>query len=478
MNRIAFLLILGVFVSAHSLAALIPDPERVQTVEIQTAIDSISKAGGGVLCLSGGDYVSGTIALKDNVTLRIDAGARLLGSVNPYDYAGYSIAEQDNNRMADKCSVRLMGLVVAERVHDIAITGSGVIDGRGLEVALAIDSLHHIGKRIDPAYNTRRMRPSIRPKLIDFEHVDGALIEDVGLRASAAWGLSLNNSNNIHVRNIYFVNRAYWNNDGIDIADCHNVLVDSCYIDSADDGIVLKSFDPDGGNDNITIRNCEIRSSANALKIGTETFGYVKNVNISNIRIFDTFRSAVAIESVDGAKVENIKVDNIDAKNTGNGIFVRLGHRRGDNTGCMKNIEISNLKCDIPFGRPDIDYDLRGPDINIIHNPFPNSITGIPGHKVENIRLKNITISHPGRGTKGMAYIGRYRIKDVPEEIDSYPEFHMFGELPAWGLYMRHVEGVDFENVKFLLRENDYRDAVVTDDVNRMIGEPYIQMPQ
>lgn len=108
--------------------------------------------------------------------------------------------------------------------------------------------------------------------------------------------------------------------------------------------------------------------------------------------------------------------------------------------------------------------------------PFPNSITGIPGHKVENIRLKNITISHPGRGTKGMAYIGRYRIKDVPEEIDSYPEFHMFGELPAWGLYMRHVEGVDLENVKLILRESDYRDAVVTDDVNGMKGEPHIQI--
>lgn len=456
-------------------AAIVPDKEKVQTETIQAAIDSISEAGGGVLRLSKGDYVTGTVALKDNVVISLESGARILGSLNPYDYAGYSIAGQDDNRMADKCSVRLMGLIVADGASNIGIVGEGTIDGRGLEVALAIDSLHHIGERIDPAYNTRRMRPSIRPKLIDFEHVDGAVIRDVNLRASAAWGLSLNNSRNIKVEGINLENRAYWNNDGIDIADCHNVLIEGCFINSADDGIVLKSFNPDDGNENVTIQNCEIRSSANALKIGTETFGYIRNVFINNIRIRDTFRSAVAIESVDGAHVENIIVDSIDAKNTGNGIFMRLGHRRGDDAGSMKNISISNLSCEIPFGRPDIDYDLRGPDINTIHNPFPNSITGIPGHRIENVRLKNISITHPGRGTKGMAYIGKYRIKDVPEEVSSYPEFHMFGELPAWGLYMRHIEGIEFDNVTFILRENDYRDAVVADDVNGVIGEAVIR---
>lgn len=475
MNRLK----LTVFVIATAIfgmkASIIPHPEKVQTEALQAAIDSISESGGGVLRLSEGDYVTGTLALKDNVTVCLDGGARILGSLNPYDYAGYAVAGQDDNRMADKCSVKLMGLIVAEGIHNIGLTGHGTIDGRGLEVALAIDSLHHIGERIDPAYNTRRMRPSIRPKLIDFEQVDGAVIEDVSLRASAAWGLSLNNSNNIKVCGIRFVNRAYWNNDGIDIADCHNVLVERCDINSADDGIVLKSFNPDGGNENITIRDCDIRSSANALKIGTETFGYVRNVNISNIRIRDTFRSALAVETVDGAEVENIRVDSIDARNTGNAIFMRLGHRRGDAPGCLRDVYVSNLNCEIPFGRPDENYDLRGPDINIIHNPFPNSITGIPGHRIENVRLENITVSHPGRGSKGMAYIGKYRIKNVPEEIASYPEFHMFGELPAWGFYIRHVNGIRFDNVKLILRGSDYRDAVVTDDVVDMAGEAVIQ---
>lgn len=126
----------------------------------------------------------------------------------------------------------------------------------------------------------------------------------------------------------------------------------------------------------------------------------------------------------------------------------------------------------IPFGRPDSEYDLRGPDINIIHNPFPASITGIPGHKVENVTLANIDIAYPGRGTKGMGYIGAYRYKDIPEQTNAYPEFHMFGELPAWGLFVRHVDGLTLDNVRMRCTAPDYRPVLVaTDDVTDLRGK-------
>lgn len=208
-----------------------------------------------------------------------------------------------------------------------------------------------------------------------------------------------------------------------------------------------------------------MRSSANAIKMGTESFGGFRRVRVERIRVADTFRSAIAIESVDGAVVDSIEVDGIDAVNTGNAFFVRLGHRRGEHPGSMSNVVIRNLRCEIPFGRPDEAYDLRGPDINTIHNPFPNSITGLPDAKISNITLENMEVSHPGRGTKGMGYIGRYRWDDVPEMRDSYPEFHMFGELPAYGLYARHIDGLHLRNVSFTLRAPDYRPAIVASDV-------------
>ena len=264
---------------------------RAYPFDIQSAIDSVSALpGGGTVVVPSGITVTGSVLLKDDVTLHLDKGAVILGSVNPYDYEGYNTEDEKDSKMADKCSKPLFALISAKNAKNIAITGEGLIDGRGLELALAIDSLHHTGERIDPNYNFRRMRPSIRPKLIDFDSVENVTITGIGLKSSASWGLSLNKCSDVVIKGIDFENRAYWNNDGIDIADCKNVLVERCRINSADDGIVLKSFDKNDGNDGITIRDCDITSSANALKMGTESFGGFRNVKIKNIRIKDTFR--------------------------------------------------------------------------------------------------------------------------------------------------------------------------------------------
>ena len=437
-----------------------PDAEKVNTEMIQKALDEVARKGGGILRFVKGDYVTGTVEMPSGVGIYLDRDVRILGSVDPFDYTGYA---PDDKRP-------LSGLISAENVSCISICGEGSIDGRGLELALAIDSLHHTGVRVDPGYGYRRMRPSLRPKLLDFRNVDSLKVEDVRLRGSAAWGMSLNKCRNVLVKGIDFVNRAYWNNDGIDVADCRNVLIEDCNIDSADDGIVLKSFDPADYNENIEIRNCEIRSSASAFKIGTETFGGCRNVKVTDLRIFDTFRSAVALETVDGAHLENIVIDGVKAVNTGNALFMRLGHRKGDKPGSFKDVTVRNLSCEIPFGRPDSDYDLRGPDINVIHNPFPSSITGIPEARIQNVTLENIDITYPGRGTKGMGYIGKYRLKDVPEAVGDYPEFHMFGELPAWAFYVRHVDGLNLRNVTVRKRAEDYRDAVILDDVTGVTG--------
>lgn len=439
---------------------VLPDMNKVNTKAIQNALDEVAAKGGGVLRFEAGDYVTGTIEIPSGVGICLERDARILGSVDPFDYAGY--APDDNRPMS--------GLISAENASRISICGEGTIDGRGLELALAIDSLHHTGIRVDPGYGYRRMRPSLRPKLLDFRNVDSLRVEDVHLRGSAAWGMSLNKCRDVLVRGIDFVNRAYWNNDGIDVADCRNVLIEDCRIDAADDGIVLKSFDPSATNDNIEIRNCEIRSSASAFKIGTESFGGFRNVRVTGLKVFDTFRSAVALETVDGAHLENIVIDGVEAVNTGNALFMRLGHRRGEKPGSFRNVTVRNLSCEIPFGRPDSDYDLRGPDINVIHNPFPSSITGIPEARIQNVTLENIDITYPGRGTKGMGYIGKYRLKDVPEATGDYPEFHMFGELPAWAFYVRHVDGLDLRNVTVRKRAEDYRDAVIYDDVTGITG--------
>ena len=195
-------------------------------------------------------------------------------------------------------------------------------------------------------------------------------------------------------------NRAYWNNDGFDIIDCHNVKITRCNINSADDGICLKSYHPDAYNDSIYIADCEVRSSASAIKFGTASWGGFKNITIDDIRVFDTFRSAIAIESVDGGHIENININNIIAKIQVMPHLFVWDTEQVNALGNHKNISIKNMTVEIPFGRPDINYDLRGPEVDFFHNPFPSSITGIPGYYIEGIHLENIEITYPGKQPK------------------------------------------------------------------------------
>lgn len=446
----------------------VADGKTINTTALQTLIDKLQQKGGGTIVFPQGRFLTGTLQLKSNVDIYLREGAVLLGSTNPYDYSKVQKTGMPQSPKTDDNSQ--LALILASGAANISLSGLGTIDGQGLQLALNIDSLHHTGECIDKSYNYRRMRPSepMRPKLFYFEDCQNISITDLTLTNSACWGLSFDLCSNMVLDGLKITNRAYWNNDGIDLTDCHNVNITNCNVNAADDGICLKSYHPGHTNDSIYIANCEIRSSASAIKFGTASYGGFRNVTIDNIRVFDTFRSAIAIESVDGAVIENIGVNNIVAKNTGNALFIRLGHRGGERPGIVRNIRISNLTVEVPFGRPDQNYDLRGPEVDFFHNPFPASIAGIPGNYIEGVELENIDITYPGLATKGMAYIPLWDLKRVPEKIKDYPEFSMFGELPSWGLYVRHAQYIKLKNIRFILIDDDYRPAFVFDDVSQL----------
>ena len=168
---------------------------------------------------------------------------------------------------------------------------------------------------------------------------------------------------------------------------------------------------------------------------------------------------------MDGGALEDVLVENVHATNTGNPIFIRLGHRGGTAPGTLRNVTVRNVFVEMPFGIPDIEYDLRGPGFSV-NNPRPSSITGIPGHQVENITLENVEIVYPSRASKGIYYYPLSQIRQVPEQIKSYPEFSMFGELPAWGFYIRHASGIRMLNVRLTLKDNDFRPAFIFDDAH------------
>jgi len=441
------------------------DGMTLNTKSIQSAIDEAFNQKGGVVVFPKGNFLSGSLILKSGVELKFEEGSVLLGSTNPSDYTKLEIENAPVSQKTDDNSK--LALILSSNSTNISITGTGTIDGQGRRLALVIDSLHLMGITVDPHYS---IRPSetMRPKIINFMECSNVIISGVTILNSSCWVQTYELCTNVIIDNVKVISRAYWNNDGIDITDCKKVNITNCDINSADDGICLKSYYKGYSCEDIYISNCSVRSSASAIKFGTASLGGFKDVVIENITIKDTYRSAIAIENVDGGFVDNIKISNINANNTGNAIFVRLGHRSGEKPGIIKNVVLKNFNVIVPFGRSDVNYDMRGPDINFFHNQFPVIISGIPENNIENISLENIEISYPGRASKGMAYLPLWRLNMVPEVINEYPEYTMFGELPSWGYYVRHVMGISMKNIKLKLVDSDFRPAFVFDDVKNL----------
>jgi polygalacturonase len=272
---------------------------------------------------------------------------------------------------------------------------------------------------------------------------------------------------NLFIDSITVDSRAFWNNDGIDIVDCDSVAITNSYIDSDDDGVCLKSHDSTKVCQNILVRNCTIRSSANGIKFGTASLGGFKNVRLISIKIFDTYRSAIALEAVDGGSIENIEVDSLVVLNSGHAIFLRIGERMRGRKGRLENIRIKNVSAEIAATKPDAGYEYEGPIEDMPRNISPPIvIAGLPDAIISNVSFNNIEIKHPGGGNLQFAKISLNELDKVPEMTAAYPEFSKFLELPAWGIYIRHATDIQFNNLKLFCGKKDYRTAIVLDDVH------------
>lgn len=430
------------------------DGFTINTNTIQKAIDFVHDQGGGRLIFETGSYVTGSIYLKSNVTLHLEQGATILGSTNPFDYI-------------KDAKIGWMSMIFAVNQENIGITGKGTINGRGFLTAYNMVNYIHRGIYTDPLKYDRPNETN-RPQNIYFRECKNIRIVDITLRDPGSWNQTYDQCQNLYVDHIYVDSKSYWNNDGIDIVDCDGVVIKNSYFDAADDVICFKSHSAEHMCQNVVVDNCVGRSSANGLKFGTVSRGGFKNFKITNLTIFDTFRSAITLAAVDGGEIENIVIDGVRSINTGNVIYLRLGDRwaKGKKP-YMKNVTISNVYAEVPLTKPDAGYNYEGPVEDLPRNISPASIVGLVENKIQGVHLKNIQIVYPGEGNPLYAKRGlsAEELDGVPEMRDAYPEFSQFKELPAWAFYVRHAEGVSFENVTFTAKKKDYRPSVVLDDV-------------
>lgn len=433
-----------------SLFGIYSDGVTLNTRSIQFAIDYINQQGGGRLVFDVGRFLTGSIHLKSNVTIHLLEGAVLVGVLNPLDY--------------DRTV--FTALILAQDQQNVGITGKGVIDGQGRQVARNVADLVHKGL-IKDAFRNDRPEVEIRPMLIYFRSCQSIAIKGITIRNGAAWIQTYDQCKNLIIDSTTVDSRAFWNNDGIDIVDCDSVAITNTYIDAADDGVCLKSHDPNSVCQNVLVKNCTIRSSANGIKFGTASRGGFRNIRLINNKVFNTYRSAIALEAVDGGFLENVEADSLQIMNSGHAIFMRIGERVAGKKGRLENITIRNVTGEIAASKPDSGYQYEGPIEDMPRNISPPIIiTGLPGSLINNITFNNIVLKHPGGGNAMFAKVGLNELGSVPEKPAAYPEFSMFKELPAWGVYIRHAMNVQFNNVNLSCLKKDYRTAIVLDDVH------------
>lgn len=401
---------------------------------IQKAIDAC-KGTGGIVLFSEGTFLTGQLILGSDMTLKIDSLATVSGIQSDAEtsYPHHKIETQFPNRMLDDCQRRL---IYGNHVQNVTITGKGKIDGQG---------------DYNPWMNVKELgTEKDRPSILAFVGSKNITISDITMIDPACWTQVYIESDSIIVRNIkVHTGNLTPNRDGIDIVDCHNVLIENCDIKSEDDGICFKSGSEYGCID-VVVRNCVIDklnvNAGNCFKLGTDGLGSFMNFQVTGLILKNAYQnSALVIESMDGAVIDNINISDCEISNSGQAIFILLADRkrtvpeRKPRIGTISNIHFKNI---------------NGKGFT---KQYPSIITGIKGHNIQNVTFENLNLE-----LKGGINTNNQR---VMEYDGKYPEGSKFGNTNAYAFFIRHTDIVDFINCQISSELPDARKWLVQEDV-------------
>ena len=431
------------------------DGKTLDTPAINHAIDAAAAAGGGMVRFPAGNYLCFSIHLKSHITLYLDPGATIVAADAPAAGAGGGYDPPEPNawdKFQDFGHTHWHNsLIWGEDLENISIEGPGLIWGKGLsrgdhDVALAA---------------------GVGNKSISLKNCHNVTLRDISILHGGHFAILATGVDNLTIDNL----KIDSNRDAIDIDCCRNVRVSNCSVNSPwDDGICLKNSYGLGfarSTDHVTITNCYLTGGYEEgtmldatykrfapdfkvprngrIKFGTESNGGFRNITVSNC-VLENCRG-IALESVDGAILEDVAFTNITMRDIVDvPFFLRLGSRMrgpaGTPVGELRRVLISDVVVSNCASRQ------------------ATLITGIPGHYIEDIRFNNVLVLHQGGGSKEDAAI-------QPAELEhDYPDPNRFGPLPAHGFYIRHAKRIEIKDVEVRPAQPDMRPGFVLDDVN------------
>ncbi len=409
------------------------DGVTVNTKAFQAAIDKCTSTGGVVL-VAGGRFVTGTIFLKSNVCLRIEAGAVMLGSQHIADYSTETDRTMYSEPYMNRC------LIFARDAENISFEGNGMIDGQGKSLP----------EKSDADKN--------RPKMIRFIGCSHIRLRDLTLKSPASWTSEWRACTDIAVDGITIASREISNGDGLDFDGCIKVRVSNSTFFCGDDCICLQTSDKAHPCTDFTITNCNFSGRWAGIRIGLLSRANFENVVVSNCTFHDHNDSGLKIQNMEGGIMNNMLFTNLVMQNVPRPVFMT-------------------------FNRQNASWDAHGepPPMNRMHNiTFSNImvqdtatgknsgfiVTGMPDHPIENITFSNIQAVFPGGGTAQDAAA-------VPQEFTfenlkgRWPEVGgLRTSVPAYGFYLRHVKGVNLQNINISTVKPDARPAAMQMDVS------------
>jgi polygalacturonase len=480
------------------------DGKTLDTPAVNRAIEAAANAGGGIVLFPAGTYLCFSIHLKSQVHLILAQGCTILAadSPKPGEQTGYNGGAYDAAEPNDPWEPYQdyghnhwhNSLLWGENLHDLSITGPGLIYGKGLSFGAgpapspsttvrgfgAPEPSTHPNPAAPPPpprrFNPRGDYPMFQAeqagvgnKAIALKNCRNVLFRDFSILKGGHFGFLLTGVDNVTIDNI----RIDTDRDGIDIDCCRNVRVSNCTVNSPwDDGICPKSSFALGyarPTRNVTIANNWVTGcfqlgtvldgsfkkfpadqrpyGTGRIKCGTESNGGFINITITG----NVFEGCLgyALESVDGALVEDITISNTTLRDLASGpLFYRLGSRlRGPKestkVGTFRRVLVDNLTC----------YNASARQASVL--------SGIPNYPLEDLKLSNIYIETGGGGTAEDA-------KAMPtEQEDNYPDPGRFGVTPSTGLFLRHIRNLEMSHVEIANRTADARPPFFLGSVER-----------
>ena len=425
------------------------DSKFENAVSIQKAIDAAAEAGGGTVVVPKGKYRTSTVFLKSNVTLRLEKGAVIKGTPKYSLYPVIKPAYETFLLRADRYPPR--ALVVALKQENVAIEGEGTIDGNGGAPDLVRK------KRLESI----NLVQFIKCKNVRIEGT-GPLNRKLTITSACHWAVQTIGVDGFVIRNVHIHNYGGGTPDGLAVCDSRNVVVENCRVESDDDAMSLKSGTPDILIENVTVKNSTFVSRVCGFKIGPQTFGGFKNIQISDCHFegasippgtkYDPHHG-VFLNIGNGGFIDGLVVENCTMQNIPSAMSIFLGQindyywetywpDKPENTvpGSIKNVTFRNIVAK---------------DMGL----FGVMLEGRDESKLQNILFDNVQIQSKGGG----------KTKDpVPERPGSYPNLiYLFkGNVSTWGMFLRHVDGVTFKDVYLTTEEADPRPDLYVEDVD------------